>query len=446
MSNSNDVWKALENRVIDGQFPLRQWLGGSDHSAVFLTERTTDGTGKAVIKLIPAQGFSSRDHSEENQLSRWAVTTRLSHPQLIRLFEFGRCQIEEARFLYVVMEYAEENLGQIVPQRPLSPNEVSEMLPPLTEALSFLHAQGIVHSRIKPSNILAVDNQLKISSDSLHNVGEHGEKISGAYDAPEVVTGLTPAADVWSLGVLLITVLTQNEPAELKRESGQVVVSDAVPEPYRRIAQRCLRVDPRQRGTIDEILRKPQPHEPASAFVEKEKVKKVEQEAPQDAKNRWIRPALVLATVVIVVALLAGRIKNNHPAASPAEIPAPQTQSAPPSESQPQSPASATRTGTTRGSVLHQVLPEVSRQAQNTLHGHLKVVVEVTVDASGNVAKEMLVSAGPSHYFSGKALAAAHGWKFTPPQVDGQPSPSTWTLRFQFGRGSTQVFPAQIKP
>ena len=93
-----------------------------------------------------------------------------------------------------------------------------------------------------------------------------------------------------------------------------------------------------------------------------------------------------------------------------------------------------------------QVLPEVSRGALNTITGHVKVVVRVAVDGSGNVSEATFKSAGPSQYFARQAMAAARRWKFNPPQVDGQGVPSEWDLRFMFGRGSTQAFPTQVKP
>jgi TonB family protein len=91
-------------------------------------------------------------------------------------------------------------------------------------------------------------------------------------------------------------------------------------------------------------------------------------------------------------------------------------------------------------------MPEISRGAQNTIKGHVKVSVHVSVDASGNVSQAKFVSAGSSKYFADRALAAARSWKFTPPQVDGQAASSEWILRFQFGRGSTQVMPTETKP
>jgi hypothetical protein len=115
MSTPIELWKNWEGRIVDDKFPLRQWLGGSDHSAVFLTERSGKDPQKAAIKLIPADALD-----EDAQLSRWADAAKLSHPHLIRLFESGRYQLEDTPLLYVVMEYAEENLGEILPLRPLS--------------------------------------------------------------------------------------------------------------------------------------------------------------------------------------------------------------------------------------------------------------------------------------------------------------------------------------
>jgi len=143
---------------------------------VFLTERTGGGPQKAAIKLIRAEVFSAGNFDEAAQLSRWADSAKLSHPHLIRLFESGRGQIDASNFLYVVMEYAEENLAQILPQRALSPEEVKEMLPPTAETLALLHQAGFAHGRIKPSNIVAVDNQLKISADSLRKAGERDKQ------------------------------------------------------------------------------------------------------------------------------------------------------------------------------------------------------------------------------------------------------------------------------
>src|ERR1035438_1129407 len=157
-----ESWKAWEGRVVDGRFPLRQWLGGSDHSAVFLTDLRGPASQKAAIKLIETDAGGA-----DRELSRLRSATKLSHPHLIRIFEAGRSPMDGAPVVYVVMELAEEDLSQILPLRPLAPAEVSDLLPPLLDALSYLHEKGFVHSRIKPSNVLAVGDQLKLSTDQV---------------------------------------------------------------------------------------------------------------------------------------------------------------------------------------------------------------------------------------------------------------------------------------
>ena len=57
-----ETWKSWEGRVVDGEFPLRQWLGGSDHSAVFLTESANVPSKKTAIKLIPVEAGKTEDY------------------------------------------------------------------------------------------------------------------------------------------------------------------------------------------------------------------------------------------------------------------------------------------------------------------------------------------------------------------------------------------------
>jgi len=443
MGTANELWEKWEGKLVDGKFPLQKSLGGSDHSAVFLTERSGGNPQKAAIKLIPADNLDTND-----QLTRWAEDAKLTHPHLIRLFGDGRCLIDGTPLLYIVMEYAEENLAEVLPLRALTPAEVSEMLQPATEALAALHRAGFAHSRIKPSNVMAVNNQLKLSADGLRRSGDPGGgQVVSAYDAPEVATvGFSPASDMWSLGMTLLAVLTQNEP---KDATAQVAVPEAIPQPLRRILQKCLQIDPARRCTVDDILKE--------FSTQTAQARPTVDATPVEPHKtpRWRIVAPIIAAALLVVVWIGGKFIHRPPAA-----PASETQAASPQSSDapnPQSPApfsgktsSANENpapkGTARGSVLHQVLPDVSRGSQHTITGHIKVSVKVAVDPSGNVSEAKLESAGPSQYFASRALAAARQWKFNPPHADGKATASEWILRFQFGRTSTQVYPAEVRP
>ncbi len=246
-----DARKNWEGQVVDGKFVLAQYLGGSQSSAVFLTHWGDTNPQKAAIKLIPADPASA-----DLQLSLWRRCAQLSHPNLLRLLEFGRCRLENTGMLYVVMEFAEENLSQILPQRSLTPAETRDMLQPVLDALLYLQGQGLVHNRIRPSNILAAADQLKLSSDTLGPVGESRATLREitAYDPPECATApLSPAGDVWSLGITLVEALTQHVPTLQQLQQGELPFSESLPAPFLEIVRGSLRLDAQRRSSIAEI-------------------------------------------------------------------------------------------------------------------------------------------------------------------------------------------------
>jgi serine/threonine protein kinase len=167
----SETWEQWQGQVVNGEFRLIQCLGSSGQSGVFLTERGQEERQKAAIKLVPVDAAKA-----ELQLSHWERAKNLSHPNLLRVFATGRCQLKAKSFLYVVMEYAEEDLSQILPFRPLSTGEAREMLVPVTSALEYLHGQALVHAHLKPSNVMAIGDQLKLSTDGVWAVGESSAK------------------------------------------------------------------------------------------------------------------------------------------------------------------------------------------------------------------------------------------------------------------------------
>ena len=416
-------------RVIDGRFSLLQWLGGSESRDVFLTELPENPSRKAAIKLVPADTVDADAH-----IVGWAATSTLSHPHLIRLFHTGRCQIDSSMLLYVVMEYAEENLSQIIPERPLTPDEAREMLPPVLDALSFLHEKGYVHGHLKPSNIMVVDNQLKICWDRRPVAGKLRQPPLGAYDAPELASGtISPAADVWSLGVTLVEALTQKAPVWDRSTPKGPALPGSIPQPFAVIAQESLRIDPARRGTLSDVKAhlNPVPSLPNP-------VTKTSETRP----GRLLMIALIAAAIVLLV-IGALRLRRHQ---SPPEPPSETQQAAPTSVAPTPRTNEISKGASVEGAVVQRVQPEVSRNASKTIQGRVKVKIRLTVGPSGNVSNAAFDSSGPSKYFANLALQAARQWKFKPPVVDGQAVPSMWILHFQFGKDGTEITPVEVSP
>lgn len=245
-----DDWKKLEGQVVNNKLPLQRLLGSTSYSAVFQTQSPNSQARNIAIKLI-----SSGPHADSQALLLNRAS-KLSHPNLLRLMPGGRCQLAGMDFAFVVMEYAEEDLGRVLPNHPLTTEKAREMLGLLIDALSYLHSQGLAHSHIKPSNILSVGKQLKLSSDSVLPFGESHptHRPFDAYDAPEAGTALVAASgDVWSLGVTLVEVLTQHPAVPTPESQSDPVVPSTLPQPFFDIARQCLRRDALLRWTPAQI-------------------------------------------------------------------------------------------------------------------------------------------------------------------------------------------------
>ena len=454
MSSTLQSWKQRERQVIDGQFPLRQYLGGSDHSAVFATERGKPQPKKAAIKLVPVAA------AVEGQLARWQAAAKLSHPNLLRLFESGRCQFDNEAYLYVVMEYAEEDLSQIVPTRALSATEANDMLLPVIEALRYLHGQGLVHGHLKPPNVMAINDTLKLSSDGISRDGEviGGSAAPSVYDAPEAAKGGRSATgDIWSLGMTLVEILTQRPPMREGTE-GEPLLPQTMPAPFREIAGQCLRRDPEKRWTLDQIQERMRPgvsSKPSLKLVSGATRPAISDEGP--TRNQWRRlvvAGLVLLVAIFVVLKFFGRRSENAsaPPTSATLIEGKSGSTAGSSAGIPAKPGAGTSTSGSKqptsafigggggggSAIVEQVEPDISRGARNTVQGTIKVNVRVSVDASGNVTDERFERRGPSDYFARKSMEAARKWKFAPN------APRNWVLHFEFRRSGTRVIPQPV--
>ena len=441
-----EAWKQWEGRDINDEFHLRKYLGGWEQCAVFLAERAShDGAEEpqqVAIKLLPADQANA-----ELQLSRWQLAQGLSHAHLIRLLQIGRCRLGGVEMFFAVMEHAEENLAQVLPDRALTPEEVRDLLRPTLDALAYLHTQGFVHTRLRPANVMAVGDRLKLASDCLCRTGEALPNLgrTSIYDPPEKASGgASPVTDIWSLGMMLTEISTQRLPL-LKEEEQDPVLPENLPASLFDIVRGCLRRNPQRRWTIAEISARLHPAplsrpKPATGSSQK-----------AFEGRRFVVP-LIVAVLVVAAIFAASRLLRRPPearqgisAVKPVQKPEAEesrTKPSPISASSAARPAAVNR-GPADSQVVNQVLPDVPQKARDTIHGILRVSVRVHVDRSGSVVGAEFESSGPSKYFAKLAMQAAQSWKFTPTSKD---AGRDFILSFDFTNTETKVYATRAAP
>jgi outer membrane biosynthesis protein TonB len=444
----SEFWKQWENQVVNGLFPLRRFLGASSHSAVFLTEYEA-AHGAAAIKFIRADTPLA-----DLQLARWRAAAALSHPHLIRLLEWGQCRLGSHDLLFVVMEYAEQSLAQILVQRALTFDEVREMMGPALAALSFIHRSDWVHGQLKPSNVCVVDDVLKLASDVLRPAGESsvGTAEFSPYDAPEETAGgSSSAGDLWGLGMTVVAALTRY-PVARRHERSAIVLPTSVTPAFAAAIRQCLSLDPARRPSAADLEAQlksadPGPSKPVPQPPVKAETARVEARRPRD----MISSAYILGGIAVLVGAVWFGVHLMHARVRPAQqaaaaptsgaasavvASAAGTEQAPSrGVARPASPAAAAA-GAPTGPVLHEEIPRVPRSALGSIHGRIKVVVRVAVNDAGNVTDTTLQYPGSSRYFAHIASESAKAWRFAPASAR---QSRKWLLQFEFTRAGVEA-------
>ncbi|KRX57309.1 Ribosomal protein S6 kinase 2 alpha, partial [Trichinella sp. T9] len=229
-----------------------------------------------AVKII---NRSKHDPSEEVD-----ILLRYSHHANIATLRDVGGIFEEENTVYLVFDYCKggELLDRILQRKYFSEREAAYTMHVIAQTIQYLHSHGVVHRDLKPSNILYVDSSTTPESLRIVDFGfakqlraENGLLTTPCYTAqfvaPEVLKrqGYDKACDIWSLGVLLYTILSGSTPfATGPQDSAQEILArvgegrfnltdgiwSTVSDAAKDLIQKMLHVDPQQRITAQQIL------------------------------------------------------------------------------------------------------------------------------------------------------------------------------------------------
>jgi serine/threonine-protein kinase len=252
--------------VLSGRYRLTERIARGGMGTVWAAEDEVLSR-KVAVKVLN-EGLASDPRFAERFRREARAAARLTHPNIAGTFDYG----EDDDRPYIVMELiAGETLAERLSREGrLSPEETSRIGGAVAQALSYAHAQGIVHRDVKPANVmLTPHDEVKVMDFGIAAsiVGASGLTATGAvmgtakYLSPGQARGdrATPASDVYALGVVMYEALAGTSPferetplatamAQIREEPPPIRdVNPGVPEELATLVHRCLSKDPSDR-------------------------------------------------------------------------------------------------------------------------------------------------------------------------------------------------------
>ena len=313
-----------EGAVVDGRYRLVERIGSGGMADVWLAEDAHLGR-RIALKVLHSRFSQDREFVERFRREAESAAG-LQHPNVVGIFDRGTA---EGNY-YIAMELLEgRSFAQLI-RAGLAPTDSVRIVRQILEGAGFAHRNGIVHRDFKPSNVIvgadgkATVTDFGIARAGVSEITQTGSVMGTAhYLSPEQAQGLdvTPASDLYSIGVMLYEALTKQVPFD--GESAVAVALKQVsqlPQPPSTInpdvspamdavVMRALEKDPAARfpdapafiAALDAAMEDPGGASLAPAPVVVAEIDEAEEEERRDRRRLWI-----LIGLAVLIGALAG--------------------------------------------------------------------------------------------------------------------------------------------
>ncbi|KAI5626761.1 MAP/microtubule affinity-regulating kinase 4 isoform X3, partial [Silurus asotus] len=250
-----------------GNYRLLKTIGKGNFAKVKLARHILTGR-EVAIKIIDKTQLNPT--SLQKLFREVRIMKSLNHPNIVQLFEV----IETEKTLYLIMEYASggEVFDYLVAHGRMKEKEARAKFRQIVSAVHYCHQKKIVHRDLKAENLLLdADSNIKIADFGFSNEFTLGSKLdtfcgSPPYAAPELFQGKKydgPEVDIWSLGVILYTLVSGSLPFDGQnlKELRERVLRGKYRVPFymstdcESILRRFLVLNPAKRCTLEQIMK-----------------------------------------------------------------------------------------------------------------------------------------------------------------------------------------------
>uniref|UniRef100_A0A7N8XL22 MAP/microtubule affinity-regulating kinase 3 n=1 Tax=Mastacembelus armatus TaxID=205130 RepID=A0A7N8XL22_9TELE len=250
-----------------GNYRLLKTIGKGNFAKVKLARHVLTGR-EVAVKIIDKTQLNPT--SLQKLFREVRIMKILNHPNIVKLFEV----IETEKTLYLVMEYASggEVFDYLVAHGRMKEKEARSKFRQIVSAVQYCHQRRIVHRDLKAENLLLdADMNIKIADFGFSNEFTLGSKLdtfcgSPPYAAPELFQGKKydgPEVDVWSLGVILYTLVSGSLPFDGQnlKELRERVLRGKYRIPFymstdcENLLKKLLVLNPVKRGSLEQIMK-----------------------------------------------------------------------------------------------------------------------------------------------------------------------------------------------
>uniref|UniRef100_A0A8C1UBA2 MAP/microtubule affinity-regulating kinase 3 n=1 Tax=Cyprinus carpio TaxID=7962 RepID=A0A8C1UBA2_CYPCA len=263
----NSIASCSDEQAHIGNYRLLKTIGKGNFAKVKLARHILTGR-EVAIKIIDKTQLNPT--SLQKLFREVRIMKGLNHPNIVQLFEV----IETEKTLYLVMEYASggEVFDYLVSHGRMKEKDARAKFRQIVSAVHYCHQKNIVHRDLKAENLLLdADSNIKIADFGFSNEFTLGSKLdtfcgSPPYAAPELFQGKKydgPEVDIWSLGVILYTLVSGSLPFDGQnlKELRERVLRGKYRVPFymstdcESILRRFLVLNPTKRCTLEQIMK-----------------------------------------------------------------------------------------------------------------------------------------------------------------------------------------------